>query len=528
MIHGKNHIGFTLSAQGKEYTSSISPIDGHALEGKFHLATDTEVEKAIALATKAFKTYQNISGEKRALFLEAIADGIEQLGDTLIRRTIEETALPEGRIKGEMGRTTGQLRMFARLIKEGSWVEAIIDTALPNRKPLPRPDIRKVLKPVGLVVVFTASNFPLAFSTAGGDTASALASGCPVIVKAHESHLGTNQLIADAIIKAAKQTHMPDGVFSSLTGKGHQPGQKLLGHPSVKSVAFTGSFTGGKALMDIAAKRDEPIPVFAEMGSVNPVLLCQDKLKSEPGQLAKILANSITLGCGQFCTKPGLLLAVESPELEKFSEELATAIQAYPATTMLNQGIWKNYSVKRNESLSVKGVNAIEPPVTNDTNQPLGHPVIAMVNGLDFLKNPKLQEEVFGPFSLIIRCQNMQELSEVAKSLKGQLAASVMGTENDLPAYKNVITELQQKVGRLIFNAAPTGVEVGHAMQHGGPFPSSSDSRFTSVGTSAVKRFVRPVAFQDMPELLLPEELKNANPLKILRQVNGEITRDRI
>ncbi len=527
MIHGKNIIGYSLSSEGEQTIKSFAPATQSILDGEFYIATNNEVNKAVELSSKAFKAYRNVSGKQKALFLDTIAEEIENLGEELIQRASRETGLPEARIIGERGRTIGQLKMFAQHVRNGSWVDAAIDTAISDRTPVPRPDIRRMLKPVGPVVVFTASNFPLAFSTAGGDTASALAAGCPVIVKAHESHLGTNQLIAVAIQKAAKKTQMPDGVFSSLNGSGYKLGKNLVSHPLVKSVAFTGSFKGGKAIMEIASQREEPIPVFTEMGSINPVLLCPNKLKNEAKELAGILASSITLGSGQFCTNPGLIIAIEGPELDTLLLQMKKAISEILPATMLNPAIAKNYALKSKEFLSIRGTDLIAQ--SNKQGSELeGRPAVATVKASEFIKNPGFHEEVFGPFSLVVKCNDKSELSEVVNTLKGQLTTSVFATPKDVSSLNEIILELQEICGRLIFNAAPTGVEVGHAMQHGGPFPASSDSRFTSVGSDAIKRFVRPQAFQSAPQEFLPDELKDENPLGIWRKVNGELTMKKI
>ena len=526
-MHGNNRIGDTLSAKSQEIIQAYNPSTGEVLSGQFHVATDTEVNEAMSKAKKAFKTYKRFSGMKKAAFLEAIGDEIMALGDTLVKRACLETALAEGRIIGERGRTVNQLKMFAQVLREGSWVEAVIDTAKPDRKPLPKPDLRKISTPVGPTVVFSASNFPLAFSTAGGDTSSALAAGNPVIMKAHPSHLGTNELVADAIAAAAKKTGMPDGVFSSVQGVGFSVGQQLVKHPTTKSVAFTGSYAGGKALFEIARDREEPIPVFAEMGSINPVLILPDKMNKEHKELAKTYADSITLGTGQFCTNPGLLITLECDKSNAFINELGINIAAISSSTMLSEGISKNYKASKEKALVEKGVELIQ---QSDSNAMLntGCPAVATVSARDFIENPALQQEVFGPYSLVIRCTNSMDLEQVIAELKGQLTATVMGSEKDMQKYKDQALQLSDVVGRLIFNAVPTGVEVTEAMHHGGPFPASTDSRFTSVGADAIKRFVRPITYQSIPSEFLPDELKNSNPLGIWRKVNGSLTNSKL
>ncbi len=479
------------------------------------------VDEALSKAQVAFLSYKNFSGKQRATFLRAIADEIEALGTELVSTAMRETNLPEARIINERGRTTGHCRMFADLVEEGSWVDARVDTALPNRMPAPKPDMRKMLVPIGLVVVFGAANFPLAYSTAGGDTASALAAGCPVIVKAHPAHLETSKLVATAIEKAAIKTGMPQGVFQHVHGEGFEIGQALVKHPFTKAVGFTGSLAGGKALFDLANKRAEPIPVFAEMSSINPVVLLPETLSRDAAKTASSLAASITLGVGQFCTNPGLIIAIEDETLNSFIQALASEIQKAVPGTMLHQGIADNYSKRLTQTLAQKGVKT-EGQTTTQGNNAQGTPLVASVSADIFLQNPTLSEEVFGPFSLIVKCKNLEELTKVVSRGHGQLTATIIGDEAEINKHKVLINVLIEKAGRLIINGVPTGVEVCPAQMHGGPFPATTDSRFTAVGTDAIKRFVRPVAFQNFPESLLPDELKSNNPLGIWRIFNGE------
>lgn len=488
---------------------------------KYIDTTLEQVDFALKEAELAFLTYKNFSGKKKAVFLRAIADEIEALGQELVTTAMRETNLPEARIISERGRTTGHCRMFADLVEEGSWVEARIDTAQPDRKPLPRPDLRKFSVAVGPVVVFGAANFPLAYSTAGGDTASALAAGCPVIVKAHPAHADTSELVARAISKAMVKTAMPKGVFQHLHGAGFEVGKALVQHPLTKSVGFTGSLAGGKALFDIANQRPEPIPVFAEMSSINPVILLPETLSRDAEATAVKLAGSITLGVGQFCTNPGLILAIENGPLEQFIRKLSEEISKIAPAAMLHQGIADNYTKKLKQAIAQQGVQT-EAKSAIESNASQGGAVVASVHAVDFLKNDKLSEEVFGPFSLVIRCNDMDELQTVVNHLHGQLTASLIGDESELQNHRNLINTIVEKAGRLIINGVPTGVEVNASMQHGGPYPSTTDSRFTSVGTDAIKRFVRPVAFQGFPDSLLPDELKDANPLQIWRLTNGQ------
>lgn len=527
MIHGKNFIGFDLSAEGSITFKTFSPATLQELPEIFVQASKSEMEIAVKKAVTAYQHYKRKSGKERAAFIRVIAGEIELLGAQLIERACAESGLPEGRILGERGRTVNQLRLFASVLEDGSWVEASIDPAMPGRKPMARPDIRKILQPVGPVVVFTASNFPLAFSTAGGDTVSALAAGNPVIVKVHPYHAGTNELVAGAIIRAAQKTGMPDGVFSSLNAFDFSIGQELVLHPEVKSVAFTGSFSGGKSLYELARTREEPIPVFAEMGSVNPVLLLPEKVKEDPAKLAATVAASINLGAGQFCTNPGVLIALKSTETEVFKTELARQINQLLPEKMLHQNISKNFERKtkqifeNNEVVKLAESEQFSPELH-------GSPVVAQVSGKDFIADSNLAEEIFGPFSLLIECEGKEELTEVLKTFRGQLTASVLGTPEDIASFRKQIEILQEVVGRLIFNGMPTGVEVGYSMQHGGPFPATTDGRFTSVGVDSIKRFVRPVAFQDAPDEYLPDELKDANPLKIWRRVDGRLSNEPI
>lgn len=520
MIKGTNLIGFDESGNGQNSLQAVNPRKNKPLPEKFYIAQDSDIDNAVDKSLKAFQEYKNLSGRKKADFLESIGNEIMNLGDTLIDRGMSETGLPSGRLQGERGRTVNQLKMFADLLRDGSWVDARIDTAKPDRTPIPKSDIRYMNFPLGPVVVFGASNFPLAFSTAGGDTASALAAGCPVIVKAHESHPGTNELVARAILKAAKNSGMPDGVFSSLNG-GPEVGQKLVKHSHVKAVGFTGSFKAGKSIYDLAQQRDEPIPVYAEMGSVNPVFLLKEKLKESAKELASQYAGSVTLGVGQFCTNPGLLIGIDSDELTQFRDQLAEEFRNVEPECMLNSGIAKNYRTKRDEFFSHQDVKVYSNPESEPDT--FGSPSLATVQASAFIKNPELHEEVFGPFTLIVTCKDKDELTQVADKLEGQLTITFLGTEKELPEYSSLVSTAREKAGRIIFNGVPTGVEVCPSMQHGGPFPATTDSKFTSVGTAAIKRFVRPVAFQDCPESLLPDELKNDNPLGIYRLVDGEL-----
>ena len=520
----KNLIAGIPSAKGNGFLQSVNPTTQLTMPEVFPSATVAEVNTAVEEAHEAWKVYKKSSGKEKANFLRNIATEIENLGDTLVNRAVAESGLPEGRIVGERGRTCNQLRLFADLVEEGSWVEATIDKAIPDRQPLPRVDIRKISVAFGPVVVFGASNFPLAFSTAGGDTASALAAGCPVIVKAHPSHLGTNALVAEAITIAAEKCNLPKGVFSSLQG-GMETGQQLVEHPLVKAVGFTGSYGGGKALFDLANRRDEPIPVYAEMGSNNPIFILQNTLIADYSTLATTIASSVNLGAGQFCTNPGILVLQKSEACTSFLQTLESEFAKLQSATMLNEGIYNNYQKGRIACLGSDGVSSLFESKRKESDWK-GEPAFASVSSTHFLQNKNLQEEVFGPFTLAVICDDAQYVMDVAASLQGQLTATIMATPEELENATDLIEILSQKAGRVIINNVPTGVEVCSAMHHGGPFPSTTSPHFTSVGTDAIKRFVRPVAFQNMPDTLLPSELKSGNPLNIWRTINGQITKE--
>ena len=519
-----NIIGYELSNLGKEYTLSIDPKNNQKLNEKFTNATLDEINYAIKKSKDAFNLYKQIPSKERASFLETIANNIMDLGDILVNRVKKETGLTEQRIVGERGRTVGQLKLFADLIKDGSWVDASIDLAEPERNPIPKPDLRKKLHPLGPVVVFAASNFPLAYSTAGGDSASALAAGNTLIVKAHGSHPGTSSLIGEAIMEAAKKCGMPDGVFSLLHGSGSFVGQNLIKHPDIKAGGFTGSEKAGMILHKIALNREEPIPFFAEMGSVNPVLLFDSALNDKTIDL---LVGSITLGVGQFCTKPGLIICQKNQKLDNFIKKFSTKVNNIKPATMLNPNICFSYNESLNkmfdESL-IKMEGILDQ--RNDGNNAIS--MIGSIDGDIFLKNKNLKNEVFGPFSLIVKCKNIEEINNVILSVGGQLTGSIFADEIELKSISKTIDLLKIKVGRIIYNGVPTGVEVCTSMHHGGPFPSSSDSRFTAVGSDAIKRFVRPISYQSFPQVMLPDELKDENPLNILRNVNGTLTKNKI
>ena len=520
MITGKNYIGNQLSAKGEKTYKTFNPLQNIENEHIFYEATESEINEAVALASKAFKEFRTVSGTKKAAFLNAIADELLALDTILIDMYCAESGLPKGRAEGERGRTIFQLRSFAELVKDGSWVEATIDTGVPDRQPIPKPDLRKMMIPLGTVVVFGASNFPLAYSTAGGDTAAALAAGCPVIVKSHPMHAGTGELVASAIIKAAEKTNMPNGVFSNLNSSGIEVGVQLVQHPEVKAVGFTGSIGGGRALFDLASQRKEPIPVFAEMGSVNPVIILPEAAKNKPEELAKTYAGSITLGTGQFCTNPGLLLGIKDDNLSKFIQSLSDEIVKIEPSCMLHPTIIGAYEAKKQKALSQQGLT-VTAEYQTDVATNFARQTVVTVEGNTFLENPTLHQEVFGPFSMVVQCKDADELEKIICNLEGQLTGTIIADDEETKKYPQIIAALQNRVGRIIFNGVPTGVEVCPSMQHGGPYPASTDSRFTAVGIHSIKRWVRPFSYQSWPNNLLPDELKEENPLGISRVVNG-------
>ncbi|MCZ6635601.1 MAG: aldehyde dehydrogenase (NADP(+)) [bacterium] len=528
-IEGKNVIGFGSTGEGTYTFRAYNPTLGAEVDPEFHEASPEEVERTMQLAEQAFHIYRKMPAAKRADFLERAAEEIENTGEALIERCQVETALPEARLIGERGRTVGQIRMFADLIREGSWVDARIDQADPEREPLPKPDTRLTQMPVGPVVVFGASNFPLAFSVAGGDTASALAAGCSVVVKAHRSHPGSGELVGRAVQKAAEATGMPEGVFAVLHGRGRKVGEALVKHPATKAVGFTGSQAGGRALFDLAAARPEPIPVYAEMGSLNPVFVLPGALAERGEAIADGLMQSVTLGGGQFCTNPGLVLGLEGADLDRFLETASGLFAEVAPATMLNAGICEAYHAG---VTTLEGASDVQVVNKSDTAPDPGRTEAeAFVFSTDvetFLGNPDLNHEVFGPSTLVVTCGSKADMERVARGLEGHLTATLHGTEADMADHQELISILEQKVGRLLFNGFPTGVEVCSSMHHGGPYPATTDGRSTSVGTAAIFRFCRLVCYQNFPQNALPAELQDANPLGIWRLVDNKRTRDTI
>lgn len=523
---GGNLINGASSAESDVRFTATDPSSGAVLAPAFTEATPAEVDRAAMAAEKAFEPYSETSPQQRATFLRAIADELVALGTPLLERAHAETALPLARLEGERGRTVGQLRLFADYLEEGSWVEARIDTGNAARTPLPKPDLRRMLVALGPVAVFGASNFPLAFSVPGGDTASALAAGCTVVCKAHPAHPGTSELCAGAIARAAAATGMPAGVFSLLHGWSHDVGLVMVRHPLIRAVGFTGSLRGGRAIFDAAASRPEPIPVYAEMGSVNPVFLLPSAASARADALAQGLATSITAGVGQFCTNPGVIVGVRGTGLDSVTQQLTARMAAADPGIMLYEQLSTGYS-RGVDRARAKGADMLAPS-SGETPPNRARPSLLRVDAETFAADPELREEMFGPVSIVVEARDSAELERVAESMEGQLTATIHGTDDELREHARLVTILQRKVGRLLFNGYPTGVEVGHAMQHGGPYPASSDSRSTSVGTSAITRFARPVCFQGFPDAALPAQLRNANDTGIWRLVNGQQTREDI
>ena len=497
-----------------------NPATGELMEPAFHSGTKADVDRACRLAEAAFDDYRNQPLEQRALFLEAIADELLALGDRLIERAVAESGLPTARIQGERGRTIGQLQLFASVVRAGNWVDARIDPAMPERAPLPRADLRSRQIPLGPVAIFGASNFPLAFSVAGGDTASALAAGCPVVVKAHTAHPGTSELVGKAISAAATQCGMPAGVFSMIFDRGYELGSQLVAHPVIKAVGFTGSRSGGLALMAIAANRSEPIPVYAEMSSINPVFLLPNALKEQAQALAEGFVGSLTLGAGQFCTNPGLVVGLSGADLTEFSKAASNALLQAPAQTMLTEGIHQAYKSGVDKLVANPAVDTLASGLAS-TEPNRCQAALFRAKASAFLAEDRLGDEVFGASALIIECDTIAELIAVAEHLEGQLTATMQLNDSDAELGKRLLAVLERKAGRVLCNGYPTGVEVCHAMVHGGPFPATSDSRTTSVGSAAILRFLRPVCYQDVPAFLLPTEVHDDNKQGLRQLVDG-------
>ncbi|MCW1912314.1 aldehyde dehydrogenase (NADP(+)) [Luteolibacter sp. GHJ8] len=522
-LSGTSVIGYARGAGETPAGQAVHAASGAKLEPVYTAATPEETNLAVELAEAAFPIYSALSGRERGAFLRAIAAEIEGVADDLAERGVLETGLPDGRLRGETARTTGQLRLFAALIEEGSWVDARIERAQPDRAPLPKPDIRSMLRPLGPVAVFCASNFPLAFSVAGGDTAAALAAGCPVVVIAHHAHPGTAEIVGQAVLRAALATGMPEGVFSLLYGGGRSVGVPVVQHPAIQAVSFTGSRAGGTALMEVAANRPQPIPVYAEMSSVNPVVLLPGALDRGEAALAEAFFNSLTLGVGQFCTNPGLVFLPEGKGLV-FLDRLKQLVGTSMPGTMLTEGIGKTYVESVEAFAGTAGVETLSRCAAPEVGKGPGAPAVFTVSVRRFLEEDLLQGEMFGPAALIVQ-GSLAEIEATIPELEGQLTATIHGTDEELGHHAPLVAALARKAGRVIFNGFPTGVEVCHSMVHGGPFPSTSDGRSTSVGSMSIQRFVRAVAYQAFPQAALAPELQDENPLGIWRMVNGERVR---
>jgi NADP-dependent aldehyde dehydrogenase len=521
-IQGDMIIGRRAVRGSAGSTRAHDPARNAAIEPAFGLATQEDLQQACALAERDFDAYRALPLEQRARFLEAIAQQILDIGPVLIERAMQESGLPQARLEGERMRTVNQLRLFAKVVRDGHFLEATLDSALPQRTP-PRPDLRMRKIALGPVAVFGASNFPLAFSVAGGDTASSLAAGCTVVVKAHNAHLGTSELVGKAILAAAIECGMPEGVFSMLIGEGNQIGADLVGHPAIKAVGFTGSRQGGLALMRIAAARKEPVPVYAEMSSINPFFLLPGALASGASKLAGGFVDSLTLGVGQFCTNPGLVIGLEGEDFNAFCVAAAEALQAKTAGTMLTPGIHKAYVEAVERRAGIAGVQLLARGAAEGAGC-AAQAALYQVDAATFLATPDLEDEIFGPASVLVRCRDEAELLAVAAHVEGQLTATIHATGDDRALAAALLPALERKAGRVLFNGFPTGVEVSHAMVHGGPFPATSDSRTTSVGATAIERFLRPVCYQDVPAELLPQELRDDNPLGLARVIDGQLT----
>jgi alpha-ketoglutaric semialdehyde dehydrogenase len=527
-IAGRSLIGFREGSGSGEPSYASDPTTGQHLQPGFITATSDEVDLAVRLAAEAFAGYGRTPGRVRAAFLRTIAAKIESIGTEIIERAGRETALPPARLQGETARTCAQLRLFAEVAEEGSGVASRIDRADPDRKPAPKPDIRSMLRPLGPVVVFGASNFPLAFSVAGGDTASALAGGNPVIVKAHAAHPGTSELVGQMVREAVRECALPEGVFSLLFGSGAEIGTSLMKHPLVKAAGFTGSRTAGRILMDVAASRLEPIPFYAEMSSTNPVFILPGALRERGDSIATGLHTSFTLGAGQFCTKPGMVFLPAGHEASAFTDKLRQLVTGSAPFHLLTKKIHSSYDSALAGRKGKPAVSLVaEAPKAVPGNGFTVGAALFEADAETFLGSD-LDAEIFGPTTLLVRHSNRNQILDIARSLEGHLTATIHGTADDLRDFADLIAILEGKVGRLVFNGFPTGVEVSHAMVHGGPYPSTSDGRSTSVGTRAIFRFTRPVCYQGFPNDALPEELKDSNPLGIWRMIDGQMSREAI
>jgi alpha-ketoglutaric semialdehyde dehydrogenase len=519
-LTGKSLIGFGSGGGGAGSFRAFNPATGLDLDPPFMSAWAAEVDRAVSLAQEAFGTLRRLSGHRRARLCRRIADALEANAREIVARAAAETALTAPRLEGELARTCYQLRLYGEAAETGLWLEVRIDHGDPQRKPQPRPDLRSFHQPVGPVVVFGASNFPLAYSVAGGDTASALATGCPVIVKAHQAHPGTSELVGRCVQEAVRAEQLPEGTFSLIFGPGNEVGTQLVRHPLIKGVGFTGSRAGGRALMDAAAARPEPIPVYAEMGSINPVVILPGALAERGPEIATGLHASFTLGVGQFCTNPGLVLTVTGAATEPFLARLAELTAGTPVGTMLTRGICKAYRAGVSRFAKVAGVTQLAAAAAPAGQTQVGATLLTCTGGT-FLGRRELMDEIFGPATLVVQCVDVAQLRSIVAQLEAQLTATLHADDAELASAADLIATLATKAGRLVCNGFPTGVEVAHAMVHGGPYPAASSGAYTSVGTRALLRWAKLTCFQNFPEDALPEELQEANPLGLCRLVDG-------
>lgn len=522
-LHGKQILAGELSAESPDTFHGVNPRSGEKLDPPYHEATAGEIDRALTAAAESFDAFRQSSPETRAQLLDTLAEEVLALDDELLERAAAETAHPLPRCRSERDRVVGQARLFAELVREGSWADARIDRGDPGRQPLPRPDLRSLLQPVGPVAVFGASNFPIAISVLGSDTVSAFACGCPVVVKGHPAHPGTCELAALAVNRAVEKCGLPPGIFSLVHGTGHGVGANLVEHPETAAVAFTGSLAGGRALFDLANSRPDPIPFYAEMGSANPVFLLPGALRERGEEIATGFVQALTLGVGQFCTNPGLVFGLDSPEWTRFREAAAAAVRTHEPQTMLHAGIHRAYA---NGLESRRGAESLALLAQSDREaspeRSEASACLFLTDAAGFAEHPECGEELFGPASTLVECASPEELAAFAERMEGSLTATVHGTKEDLETHRALVSALEKKAGRLIFNGYPVGLEVNHSIHHGGPYPATCHSHFTSIGTRAIQRFVRPVCYQDWPASALPEELQDGNPRGIWRLVDGE------
>ena len=525
-LTGSQLVAGRASARGSETFRAVDPATGRSLDPPYYEASVEEISEACHAADEAFVALRRHPARTRARLLDLMAEEIDGLGDVLVDRVMAETGYPEARVRSERGRTTSQLRIFAELVRDGSWVDARIDHAHPERRPIPKPDLRRMLIPIGPIAVFAASNFPLAFSVAGGDTASALAAGCPVVLKAHPAHPGTSEFVARAVLRAVERTGLHAGTFSLLHATRPDASMDLVRHSSIRAVGFTGSLGAGRAIYDAAASRPDPIPVYAEMGSVNPVFVLPGALEGRTDAIADGLVGSVTLGSGQFCTSPGLVFAMADEKIERFVQATAERFGATPPLAMLNQRMRNAYLRGIFELEHVPGVAVAGRSLADANGQTTVAAAVLLADDQVFRQNQRLHEEVFGPSTVVVRCASRESLLDLARGLEGNLTASIHGTEEDLKDFEDLVEILTHKVGRVIFNGFPTGVEVCPSMHHGGPYPATTDVRATSVGTAAIYRFARPVCYQGFPDSTLPPELQDANPQQLWRIVDGGLSKE--